>query len=328
MNQITVRPFSSKDIPNVFALQQAYSTVYPGAPVFPGEMYLSPAYHGGQDVLCAFLDDQLVGYAPVYAQIIENDPENLPHLIWTEIKVLPGRAEIDAVKDRLLDCVIRQAQKLLSEAYVQGHLPERKVRMMFEYRLNETEPAAYVLSRGFDYSESVFSMQRDLTQAVPQVRPPEGIRLERWKMESQSEQERYVAARNGCFPEAPVKLEEWQYFLSSPMWGVGTSIAAFDGKELAGNVAVYWDPAANQQSGIPAGYTEFIFVRPAWRGKGIAQAMIVEGMQFLREHGMSEARLEVRALNENALGLYRRLGYAVVQESRFYTKELTPIIPL
>lgn len=321
MNRISIRPLSPVDVSTVFSLQQAYTTVYTGVPVFPGEMYLSPGFHGGLDVFCAFSDDRLVGYAPVYAQLIENGPENLPHVIWTEIKVLPALEEINEVKDQLLDCVIAHARKLVSEAGAHQLSPRRKFRITFEYRLNETEPAAYVLSRGFRYLESVFSMRRDLTQAISRVRLPDGIRLEGWKMESQPEQERYVAARNECFPEAPVKLEDWQYFLTSPMWAAGTSIAAFDGKELAGNVAVYWDPAANMQSGIQAGYTEFIFVRSPWRGKGIAQAMIVEGMQFLQAHGMTEARLEVRALNENALGLYQRLGYEVVQEIRFYAKE-------
>jgi len=285
-------------------------------------MYLSPAYHGGQDIFCAFLDDRLVGYAPVYAQLIEQGPENLPHVIWTEIKVLPDLPEIDTIKDELLARVIAHAQTILTQARAQQAIPKRKARMMFEYRLNEFEPAAYVLARGFEFSESVFSMRRDLAQPFPTAHPPDGIRLLRWRMESPPEQEQYVAARNECFPEAPVKLEDWQYFLQSPMWAVGTSIAAFAGEELAGNVAVYWDPEANRQSGVQAGYTEEIFVRSAWRGQGIAPAMIVEGMQYLREHGMTEARLEVRALNENALGLYRRLGYEVVQQSRFYGKEL------
>jgi ribosomal protein S18 acetylase RimI-like enzyme len=318
MPSITLRPFSPADVPQVFALEQAYSAHYLGVPVFPGEMYLSPAYHGGQDVFCALCDGQLIGYAPLYAQWIENGPADLPHLFWTEIKVHPDWPHIEAVKDRLLEEVIAHTRKLLAQVTGQP----RKARLTFEYRAVEIEAAAYVQARGFDYRESVFSMRRDLTQDLPALSAPAGIRLERWKMATRPEQERYVAARNECFPEAPVQLNDWQYFLSSPMWAVGTSIAAFDGEELAGNVAVYWDEAANAQSGVLAGYTEFIFVRPAWRGQGLAQAMIAAGMRFLREHGLNEAHLEVRALNANALSLYRNLGYEVIQESRFYAKEL------
>ncbi len=63
-------------------------------------------------------------------------------------------------------------------------------------------------------------------------------------------------------------------------------------------------------------------VLPAWRGNDIVQAMIVEGMQYLLEHEMTEARLEVRALNENALNLYHRLGFTVIQQSRFYANDI------
>jgi ribosomal protein S18 acetylase RimI-like enzyme len=322
MSQITIHPFSTEYVQQVVDLQQAYSAVYQGVPVFPGEMYLSPGFHGGQDVFCATMDHQLVGYAPVYAQLVDSGPEDLPHQIWTEIKVRPDLPEINDVKDCLMERVIAHAGQLVDEATHQQNLPERKIRILFEYRVNEVESAAYVQSRGFQRQESVFSMRRDLTAPFPQASIPAEIRLEQWKMDSLPDQVKYVAARNECFPEAPVQLDDWRYFLGSPMWAVGTSIAAFAGEDLAGNVAVYWDETANAQSGVQAGYTEFIFVRPSWRGKGIAQAMIVEGMRYLREHGMTEARLEVRALNEHALRLYQGLGYVVVQESRFYAKDL------
>ena len=87
-------------------------------------------------------------------------------------------------------------------------------------------------------------------------------------------------------------------------------------------MAVYWDEAENEQTGVKSGYTEYIFVRPAWQGRGIARAMIAEGMRYLQAHGMAAARLGVSALNENALGLYRGLGYEVVEESRFYSREI------
>ena len=54
----------------------------------------------------------------------------------------------------------------------------------------------------------------------------------------------------------------------------------------------------------------------------IAYAMVADGLCYLKEHGLEEARLAVRALNENALGLYRRLGFCVTGESRFYAKDL------
>jgi ribosomal protein S18 acetylase RimI-like enzyme len=89
-----------------------------------------------------------------------------------------------------------------------------------------------------------------------------------------------------------------------------------------GNVAVFWDEAENRRSGKKTGFTEYIFVRPYWRGKNLARNLINAGLAHLKQHGLEEAHLEVRAKNQGALRLYVDLGYEVIQESRFYVSEL------
>jgi ribosomal protein S18 acetylase RimI-like enzyme len=165
-------------------------------------------------------------------------------------------------------------------------------------------------------------MRRELGEGVSTLSQIDGITIRPWRMESQVEQQKYVRARNECFPEAPLELGEWQYFMQSPQWSVGTTFAAFDGDELAGNVAVFWDEAENQRSGKKIGSTEYIFVRPPWRGKNIARYLISAGLEHLRQSGLDEAHLEVRAQNSGALRLYVDLGYEVIRESRFYVFEL------
>jgi ribosomal protein S18 acetylase RimI-like enzyme len=321
MPHITIRSLTAADIAQVVGLQQAYSELYPGAPVIPGELYLSPAFRQGQDVFCVFStadgEERLVAYAPVYAQIVRHGPADLPHRIWTEIKAHPDLADPMPVKDQLLLLVTRRAQELLEP------FPGRQARIVFDYRASETAAVDYVLSRGFEYVESVFYQIRDLNVPFPVSVDPAGVEIRRWKMESEPEQRAYVAARNECFPEAPISLEEWQYYMRSPQWAAGTMIAALSANELVGTVNVYWNAEENRQTGRNVGFTEDIFVRPPWRGRGIARAAIIEGMHYLKEHGLDEAHLGMRALNENALGLYKQLGYRLVQESRFYSKLLS-----
>jgi ribosomal protein S18 acetylase RimI-like enzyme len=313
VKDITIRPMNSADVPVVFALQQKYERVYPDAQIVPGELYLSPAFHDGQDVFCALEDGRLLAYAPVYLQLVDG-PGELPDVVWMEIKADPDLPDPRPVKNALYQSV---------QAHLQEIMPpdrNRPLRLSFQYRPVETEAIEYVQSIGFACTESVFALGRDLRDPIPNPPVPEGIDLRHWKMESEAEQLAYVKARNECFPEAPISLGEWQYILGAPMWVEGTTIAAFDGHELVGNVAVFWNEAENAKSGTKAGYTEYIFVRPGWRGRGIAQAMIAEGMRYLQAHGMEQARLEVRALNEGALGVYKKLGYQVLSESRFYSK--------
>jgi ribosomal protein S18 acetylase RimI-like enzyme len=172
------------------------------------------------------------------------------------------------------------------------------------------------------YTESVFRMMCDLAQELAVVTPPDGIDVRRWRMESEQEQQAYVQARNEAFPEAPVALADWQYFLSSPAWQEGTTITAFDGQEIVGSVAVYWDETISQMTGKKVGLTEYIFVRASRRRRGIAAYLIQQGLGYLKEHGREAACLEVRATNQHALDLYHRLGYRVIDENRFYVLEL------
>jgi ribosomal protein S18 acetylase RimI-like enzyme len=165
-------------------------------------------------------------------------------------------------------------------------------------------------------------MRRDLLLDIPRLPAVDGVCIRPWRLESEAEQQAYVHARNMCFPEAPIALGDWQYFMQSPQWSVGTTMAAFHHDELIGNLALFWDEAENQRSGHKIGYTEYIFVLPAWRGKNLARTLITNGLQYLKGHGLEEAHLGVRAQNQNALGLYTQLGYEVIRESRFYVLAL------
>jgi ribosomal protein S18 acetylase RimI-like enzyme len=316
MKNITIEPFTASYMDDVAALQSAYTAIYPDAPVIPGEVYLSPAFDGGQNVFCA-IDGRgnLIGYAPL-CPVLMRDNSTLPHTLWVEIKTDPGCESANEIKDQLFEQILLRARELTRD--VPGH----PVHLTFQYFLSEAASIAYVLSKGCHYTDSVFTMRRDLSQEIPFLPPLEQVTIRPWRMESEAEQQHYVQARNECFPEAPVGLGEWQYFMQSPQWSVGTTFAAFDKDELAGNVAVFWDETENQRAGNKIGFTEYIFVRPRWRGKSIARYLICAGLEHLKQRGLTEAHLEVRAKNSGALHLYTELGYAVIRESRFYVLEL------
>ncbi len=213
--------------------------------------------------------------------------------------------------------------RLLDRTAEITHLhPGHKTRLAFQYHSSETSSIEYVLSRGCAYTESVFRMMRDLSQELPLVPPPAGIEVRPWRMESEQEQRAYVQARNEAFPDAPITLADWQYFLGSPAWQAGTTLAAFDGQELVGNVTVYWDETLSRPVGRKAGYTEYIFVRDNWRKHGIAPYIICQALMYLKEHGREAAFLEVKAANQHALELYYRLGYQLIDETRLYVLEL------
>jgi mycothiol synthase len=61
---------------------------------------------------------------------------------------------------------------------------------------------------------------------------------------------------------------------------------------------------------LDIGWLEHVSVRRAWRGRGVASALIVASLYALRERGMTIASLGVDGENlTGALRLYEQLGF-------------------
>lgn len=315
MSSFSIRKFTSDDIPQVMALQRAYQGIYPNAAVIRGEVYLSPGFEDGKNIFCAFDENGcLQGYAPLFPNLTEDS--QFPHTVWAEVKVSPDLATPQDLKELLFDQVLNRTREI-TQAF-----PGHHTQLTFQYHPSETASIDYVTSRGCRYSESVFRLMGDLMREVPVVPAPAQIEVRPWRMESEVEQRAYVQAHNEAFPEAPVTLADWQSFLSSPACQAGTAMTAFDGREIVGSVAVYWDEDISGQIGRKADFTEYIFVRANWRKRGIAAFLIYQGLMYLKEHGREAAYLEVKASNQQALDLYYRLGYQLIDETRLYVLDV------
>lgn len=98
---------------------------------------------------------------------------------------------------------------------------------------------------------------------------------------------------------------------------------AWDGEELAGMVL----PRIERDVGLGRekrrGYTEHVFVRRPWRGRGLAKALLVRSLRVLRDEGMEEAELGVDSENDSgAFGFYSRMGYVTETTDIWFRKPL------
>src|SRR5258706_15114462 len=85
---------------------------------------------------------------------------------------------------------------------------------------------------------------------------------------------------------------------------------AWAGDDVVGGVLGYVDAEENAAMDRLRGYTEGIFTVRAWRGRGVASALIGRNLRLLHERGMVEAALSVDTENPTgALGLYERHGF-------------------
>ena len=105
--------------------------------------------------------------------------------------------------------------------------------------------------------------------------------------------------------------------------GVAFFVARYDGALAAcGGVQL-----------VGAGYGEVkrMYVRPAFRGRGLAKLILVHLTACARAHGMPALRLETGVHQREAIGLYERMGFAPIGPfgpyrddplSRFYERRL------
>lgn len=92
----------------------------------------------------------------------------------------------------------------------------------------------------------------------------------------------------------------WESFLVPETWFV-----AVDGDEIAGSIGSFPGIGGDPTSS----YIYHVFVRPAWRHRGIAAALLRHAFLALRERGCRMAELHVDSENTTgALELYRSVG--------------------
>ncbi len=117
--------------------------------------------------------------------------------------------------------------------------------------------------------------------------------------------------------------EKYPAWLANPENNPRFWQVAWDGDNLAGMVLAHLDEQANEKHNRKRGYTEHIYVRPPWRGRGLASALIARSLQVLKAQGMEEAELGVDAENESAaFRLYESLGYKTFSVDTWFRKAM------
>ncbi|MHA7270611.1 GNAT family N-acetyltransferase [Arthrobacter sp. HLT1-20] len=109
--------------------------------------------------------------------------------------------------------------------------------------------------------------------------------------------------------------EKWEVFLKHESFRPDLSAVAVDRAtgEVAGYQMSMYDADAFAKEGRRCGYTDILGVRRAWRGRGIAPALLIDAMARYKAAGMDAATLDVDTDNPSgAVALYKNLGYSAI----------------
>jgi mycothiol synthase len=126
-----------------------------------------------------------------------------------------------------------------------------------------------------------------------------------------------VAIENEAFKEhfnhRPTTLEEVEYLVRDTAADGSAQFLtlAYDGDKAVGYLWYGYSPKENAHlNRLRGGFWDIAVLKP-WRGRGIAKAMLIDGMERLRAAGMTDAWLYVDDANvTGARHLYERLGFA------------------
>lgn len=86
-----------------------------------------------------------------------------------------------------------------------------------------------------------------------------------------------------------------------------TLVAEADGR-FVGMTGIFRETNLKERH---SGYIWGVYVRPAWRGKGLVDALVQSCLDWARERKIRLVRLGVNATNASAIRAYSRMGFSV-----------------
>lgn len=182
--------------------------------------------------------------------------------------------------------------------------------------------APFAEHHGFAPYRYHFEMRRPLADPIDDVPLPAGFEVrpvlpEHHRAIWHADEE---AFRDHWDHAAPVE-GDYERFFGDPKDDMTLWQIAWDGDEVAGLVINSINAHENEQTGEQVGWLDSVATRRAWRGRGLAAALIARSLHVLRERGMDIAALGVDADNPTgALQLYERAGFRPVGRWTFYRK--------
>jgi mycothiol synthase len=266
------------------------------------------------DVLLAEVNGRLVGYGKVHWAKDNDGGRNFAswgavHPEWRRRGL--GRAILHANLRRLREI-----------AAAQEPIPGLVRRL--DSWATETQAGAIALleSEGYTPVRWSYEMLRPTLDDIVEFPLPEGLEVRPVRPE---EHRAIWAADVEAFRDhwggMDASEEAFQRHYSGPHFEPELWRVAWDGDEVAGQVNNMVMREYNAQTGSRRGLLAGVSVRRAWRGRGLARALVSQSLVTLRDRGMTDAVLFVDAENPTgALGVYEANGFVVHQREMAFRK--------
>jgi GNAT superfamily N-acetyltransferase len=251
--------------------------------------------------LLATLDDEVVGTA-----FVAGGPVSTPERAFAEV-IVAREARHHGVGGALLDCVLAEARGRQSDS------------VELFVRAEEPDAVAFIEHRGFELLRSLDWLALDLAAPAPVPRSlPDGVELAWLGQRPEAVAGMYVVAQETyteleeVLPQIVATLHDWEAF------ELGDPKVTFDlcSIALAADDEVVGYGVIQVAAGSKAAMHRMTAVRPAWRRRGIGQAMTCAQITAAKQAGLDVLRGWART--EEIRSLAEGLGYGLERSLRVY----------
>jgi mycothiol synthase len=319
MPQMMVRRLDKQDEQGIAELREAMATadVTDGGLIVvepPPDALFSGPPQSGDTVVVRGDEGRILA---IVRPELESGPQQ--SFIWCFPAVHPearGTSVERLLLERLWQRVSEQRSEIPSEAvYVHVHCgahQEERIALYedFGLRLQRYSPhmACYPLEN----------------LARPQE--PPGIELRAYSRGADDESA--VDTLNQAFADdplyVPVSRGQWLRWLNVPQWRSDLSLVAAEGDQVVGLCLCLIDDERISWMGRRDGYVDTMCVRPSHQRRGVGAALLLAGLQALRNAGMVSATLETDEDNPTeAARFYESVGFREIWRWAAYGRELT-----
>jgi ribosomal protein S18 acetylase RimI-like enzyme len=238
-----------------------------------------------------------------------DDPRHPDRLLgWALLSPTWGAFDV-FVQPELLGSSVADAMHGYAEEQLTSLVHAQKKNRIFRMWVSEKDAVSceYFLRAGFHRSkDDVVYMTRPLDAPIPLPALPEA-----WSVRpvlGEAEAAARAAAQYGAYDsQAPFEkyLQRYLNFMRSPVYDPALDIVAVLPDGQIGSFCILWTEPVNR-----VGLFEPVGTHPAFRGKGLAKGVMLEGLRRLRERGMQNAILCTSRDNLPAVRLYESVGFA------------------
>jgi hypothetical protein len=264
---------------------------------YPGRVDLEEAFASvivPQNTRLWFDDDCLIGWAYV---------DGYNNLIW----------ELDPQYDGQPGSEMME----WGEECVRRNLSNAEDRALYaNCRESYTEKLAFLRQQGFHpLEDSTLILTRQLSDAIPDPELPPGFTIR--PILGEQEAEALAAMHRAAFGTHYMTTENRLIIMSTSGYdpSLDLIVVAPDGSIAANCIC-----SVNEQEGI--GFTDPVAAHPRFQGMGLVRALLLTEMRFLRERGMSIARLGTSGNNARMQKSAESVGFKVEYKTIWFKKEV------